>query len=191
MNGATAVRKPGAATRVNAIVLLFVMLCGLPPQAVADELDDGIAAYRRKDYAAALRLLAPLAESGSAQAQLRLGQMFWYGQGVKEDNTAAFRWFSRSAAQGNAEAQVHLANLYISGLGVPPDEQHPDLAAAQWYFAAARQGHPEAQYGLGLLFLVGKGVQRDDAEALKWMQRAAAQGHADAKAFVSGYPGSR
>ena len=172
-------------------MLLLAVLCAAPLSASADELTDGIAAYKRKDFGEALTLLAPLAAGGSAQAQLRLGQMYWYGQGVKEDNALAFRWFLRAASQGNAEAQVQLANLYVSGLGVPADEPDPDLMAAQWYFGAARQGHPEARYSLALLFLVGKGVQRNDAEALKWMERAAAQGHAEAKAFIAGYAVSR
>jgi TPR repeat protein len=38
-----------------------------------------------------------------------------------------------------------------------------------------------------LLFAVGKGVQQSDAEARKWMKRAAAHGNADAKAFLGTY----
>jgi len=166
-------------------LLVAVIVVSTLVSARADELSDGIAAYKRKEYARALSLLTPLAREGSARAQLWLGEMYYYGHGVAEDDRAAFEWFSRAAVQGNAQAQVQLANLYLYGQGVPEDEQAPDVKAAQWYFAAARQGHPEAQYALGLMFAVGKGVERDLDEARKWMQRAAAQGHPDAQAFLA------
>jgi TPR repeat protein len=169
-----------------ALVLVLCAVAALSP-AQADELTDGIAAYKRKDYERALALLAPLARDGSARAQLWLGEMYYYGHGVAEDNDTAFEWFSRAAGQGNAEAQVQLANLYLFGQGVPVAEAAPDVKAAQWYFAAARQGHPEAQYNLGLLFAVGKGVEPSLDEARKWMERAAAQGHPDAQAFIAAY----
>jgi TPR repeat protein len=42
-------------------------------------------------------------------------------------------------------------------------------------------GEPEAQNHLGLMFLNGMGVQKDDAEAAQWFQRAADQGVAFAQ----------
>ena len=170
---------------------LSALLVASPWAAYADDLTEGIAAYKRKNFRQALTLLEPLARGGSSQAQLRLGQMYYYGQGVPENDAAAFDWFSRAAAQGNAEAQAQLAGMYLYGLGPAKDAPDPDLRAAQWYFAAARQGHPEAQYSLGLLFAVGKGVQRSDKEARKWMQRAAAQGSAEARSFLATYPKDR
>jgi TPR repeat protein len=50
-----------------------------------------------------------------------------------------------------------------------------------WYFQAASAGHVEAQYHLGLLFLAGKGVVENRQESARWMQKAAAQGHPEAK----------
>ncbi|UCE31502.1 MAG: sel1 repeat family protein, partial [Burkholderiales bacterium] len=85
-----------------------------------------------------------------------------------------------------------LGSMYAFGQGVPAAQlERADRLAATWYFAAARQGHVEAQYGLGVLFIAGKGVQRDEAEALKWMRRAADQGHADALNYVRGYTPAR
>ena len=47
--------------------------------------------------------------------------------------------------------------------------------------AAAEKGSAEAQYKLGLAHRKGEGVKKDGAEALKWMQKAAEQGLADAQ----------
>ena len=46
------------------------------------DLHDGRDAYKRKDYATAYKLLAPLAEQGVADAQNVLGFMYSKGKGV-------------------------------------------------------------------------------------------------------------
>jgi TPR repeat protein len=76
--------------------------------------------------------------------------------------------------------------MYAYGLAAPAPDADPARLAAQWYFEAARQGHAEAQYSLGILFLTGSGVTQDRAEAGKWIERAAAQGHPDAAAYLKG-----
>ena len=174
-------------SRTLAVAALALLV--LPVQAQA--LQEAMAAVQRKDYPAAVRLLEPLARAGNAQAQLRLGQLYYHGHGVRESDAEALRWFERAARQGLAEAQFQLANLYAFGLApVAPDVDAGRLAA-QWYFEAARQGHAEAQYSLGILFLTGSGVTQSADEARKWIERAAAQGHPDSKAYQAGAPGPR
>lgn len=154
----------------------------------ADALQDAAAAVLRKDYPAAVRLLEPLARAGQAQAQVRLGTLYYHGHGVRESDALALQWFERAARQGLAEAQFHLANMYAYGLAPMDTGQDAQRVAAQWYFEAARQGHAEAQYSLGILFLTGGGVTPSVAEARKWIERAAAQGHVDARAYLDGPP---
>lgn len=154
----------------------------------AEPLQDAVAAIHRKDYPTAVRLLEPLARSGNAQAQSRLGTLYYHGHGVRESDALALEWFERAARQGLAEAQFNLGNMYAYGLVKVPQTEDPQRAAAQWYFEAARQGHAEAQYSLAVLFLTGSGVLLSGDEARKWMERAAAQGHADAKAYLQGAP---
>ena len=72
-----------AAFRLIASSLFFILITG-PFPAYAG-LAEGLAAYDRADYAAALRELAPLAEKGDAAAQYRLGRMASLGQGVPRD----------------------------------------------------------------------------------------------------------
>ena len=47
---------------------------------------------------------------------------------------------------------------------------------------AAALGHRNAHYWLGCVHQNGQGVKQNDKEALKWYQKAADQGHAEAKA---------
>jgi len=168
----------------NSIVAAALLLCIVTAR--ADALQDAADAIGRKDYPAAVRLLEPLARGGEPLAQLRLGQLYYHGHGVRESDQIALQWFERAARQGLADAQFQAGNMYAYGLVSLPADADPARLAAQWYFEAARQGHAEAQYSLGILFLTGSGVQQSDAEARKWIERAATLGHADAKRFLQG-----
>jgi TPR repeat protein len=46
--------------------------------------------------------------------------------------------------------------------------------------SAAEQGNVAAQYALGVAHLTGLGVQKDPAEAVKWLEMSANRGHPDA-----------
>ena len=47
----------------------------------------------------------------------------------------------------------------------------------QLVFPLAVSGNDQAQYTLGYLYHHGLGVERNDRQAMTWIQRAAAQGH--------------
>jgi len=178
---------------IRAFTLALVVAGATPclAQAPADALSESRTAHARRDYTRALQLLLPLARAGNPEAQVRLGKMYFHGQGVGENDAEAFTWFQRAALVGHAEGQFQLANMYAFGFGVPRDEADPDRAAARWYFAAARQEHPEAQYSLGILFFSGKGVMQSNEEALRWFRRAANHGHHDAQRFIDRHAAPR
>ena len=152
-------------------LILAVLLGGVGLSANAD-FDEGLAAYKKGDYATALREWQPLAEQGHARAQYNLGWMYAHGQGVPSDDEAAAQWYRRAAEQGYANAQFYLGNMYRKGEGVPQDYQ----AAAQWYRRAAEQEVAVAQYNLGLMYANGDGVLQDFKAAAQWYRRAAEQG---------------
>ena len=102
---------------------------------------EGDNAYRRGDYATALREWLPLAQQGYAEAQVALGAMYTQGLGVPQNDEQATQWYRRAADQGHAEAQFLLGNRYFQGLGVPQDYGQ----AMQWYRRAAGQGVARAQ----------------------------------------------
>ena len=61
--------------------------------------------------------------------------------------------------------------------------------------AAAEKGDPEAQFLIGLQYKAGDGVDKDAAEAAKWLRKAAESGYAEAQSALgamqaaSGEPG--
>ena len=73
--------------------------------------DDGVAAYRRGDHAAALRALRPLARRGDARALYILGVMHERGHGVRRDHAEAVRWYRKAADQGEPGASEGLRRV--------------------------------------------------------------------------------
>jgi len=63
-------------------------------------LDDANAAYRRGDFANALRISRPLASLDYAAAQNNLGFMYANGQGVNQDYREALKWYRLAAGPG-------------------------------------------------------------------------------------------
>jgi TPR repeat protein len=111
------------------------------------DLEAGTAAYRARDYATALKLLAPLAEQGNTIAQNHLGIMHRGGLGVPASAAEAAKWYRRAAEAGYAVAQVNLAGMLERGEGGPVDLSQ----ARSWYQKAEAQGEPRAKLALSIL----------------------------------------
>jgi len=86
-----------------------------------------------------------------------------------------------AAKEGDCHAQLQLGGMYAEGRGsIPPDEE----AAAAWYRKAAEQNDAEAQYRLGRMLAEGLVASRDWYEDESWLERAAAQGHPEARKLL-------
>ena len=103
----------------------------------ADDFDDGVDAFKRKDYETAYKLWLPFAEQGFASVQSNLGAMHEEGKGVPQDYKEAIKWYRLSAEQGDASAQFNLGVMYGKGQGVPQDYKE----AVKWYRLSAEQGY--------------------------------------------------
>ena len=124
--------------RASRGVIVIVLALALPAPVLAAELEAGVEAYDRGDYATALKEWRPLAEQGDADAQLGLGAMYFYGQGVPQDYAEAVKWYRLAAEQGQADAQIALGFMYYFGHGVPQDY----VQAHMWYSLAAERSSP-------------------------------------------------
>ena len=109
-------------------------------QALAGPYEDGVAAYDRGQYAAALQSWLPLAEQGHAAAQFNVGVLYEKGLGVSQDYAQAARWYLKAAEQGDPDAQYNVALLYETGTGVARDLD----AAQKWYRAVMANPRSDA-----------------------------------------------
>jgi TPR repeat protein len=161
-------------------LLAMAFVLGLPGAAAA-EFADGLAAYKRYDFAAALEEWRPLAENGDPTTQFYLGEMYRQAQGVPYDLAAASRWYRKAAEHGHAAAQFRLAALYESGYGLDRDPAQ----AVLWLTRAAEGGHAAAMQRLGNRYAMGEGVTQDLVRAHKWLALAATRG-GDVVGFLAG-----
>lgn len=97
------------------------------------------------------------AKSGNLEAQSKLAEMYYKGQGTRQDFSQAAIWARKAAEQGSPADQSLLGNLFRTGRGVPQDISQ----AVYWSRKAAEQGDYRAQLLLGSMYFDGTGVQKD------------------------------
>ena len=102
----------------------------------SDELRSGLRHYGNHEYGLALESWKISAEKGHADSQFILGNIYYFGEGVRQDYKMARTWYEKAAAQGNAFAQVLLGYMYEQGNGV--DENL--ITAKKWYGEACDGG---------------------------------------------------
>ena len=166
--------------RLTALLTALLICASSSLPALAD-LSPGVAAYERKDFAAALPLLKVEAAQGDAIAQTKLGLIYAKGLNVPRDPTIALPWFKKAAAQGHAEAEYCIGVAHDIGDGIKQDRR----AAADWYRKAAKQGYLKAQINLANLLDQGDGVAKDPVEAATWYRKAAEQGDVPSQNYLA------
>ena len=120
------------------IVLMIVLFVAIAAAVSSQDFNKGAAAYHNGDYATALKEWKPLAEQGDVRAQLILGIMYSYsnGIGVPQDSKEAVKWYRLAAEQGDALAQFNLGIMYGAGQGVLQD----NVLAHMWFNVSAANG---------------------------------------------------
>lgn len=135
-------------------------------------IDEGVDAYQRGDYAAALQEFTALAKQDNAKAELQLGYMYELGRGVVENSNVAITWFRKAANHGSEVAQFKLGKAYLNGQGVAQDYEQ----AYKWILKSAESGFSGAQSLLGDMYEKGEGgVTQNSKEANKWHMKASGQ----------------
>ena len=87
----------------------------VPPD-TTENLANGIAAYRQRQYKEALNLLYPIAEAGNSEAQFRIGAIYDDGGfGVQQDDEKACIWFKKAITQDHVLALAsHLVKDFVA-----------------------------------------------------------------------------
>lgn len=156
-------------------ILLFGLLCS--PNGYANDMRQGLDAYRAGRYQEAYQIWSPLAEQGDANAQFNLGLLYRNGQGVKRDDREALIWFTRAARQGMLDAQYNTGLMYMEGRGVAVSKPE----AFKWWELAAAKGHAPSQHNLAVLYAYGIATGVDTGKALELWRLSAAQGYKQAR----------
>ncbi|AXI04038.1 TonB family protein [Aquirhabdus parva] len=129
-----------------------------------------------------LTAITAAATQGNPLAQVQLGQLYEFGQGVSKDYAQALQWYRKSAEQGNAAAQFKLGFMSYHGYGVPQSY----VTAVSWYRKAAAQNFVPAEHNLAFMAEKGLGMEENTTEAFNWLLMAAQQNSIQAQWEVGG-----
>jgi len=120
---------------MNRLLLTLLLLFGTCTVAVADDLNDGIAAYRSNDYATGFAKFTKAAEAGNADAQGRLASMYAVVHGVPQDFVQAYKWFNIAAStdtdKEERDRSVRSRDL-VSGKMTPNQIAEAHRLAREW-----------------------------------------------------------
>jgi len=164
--------------------------------------------YRqKKDEDRALKWFQKAAAQGHVEAQYEfanaltndtpvalflMGMMYKDGDGVEKDRGQAINWLKKAAACGHVKAADFLAKEFGIKVKVtsakitdsdkknapPSGGESKELKAIS---KAAFAGDATAQFELAKHYQTGDGVEKNEALALRWFQRAARQGNVEAQ----------
>lgn len=154
-----------------AVILLLVLVWAAPT--LAGPLQDGLAAYKRGDYATAAKDWQTLAEQGDDNAKCDIGYLYAAGQGVPRDYARTLYWWRLAAKDGYVRAEEHLGILYNNGTAFLP---YDPVKGVHWFWLAAKQGDAFAQLMIAYAYEDGKGVPKNLAKAFNWLRFAAYSG---------------
>ncbi|WP_439239162.1 tetratricopeptide repeat protein [Lonepinella sp. BR2919] len=128
---------------------------------------------KQKDYQKSFYWIQKAAEQGVSEAQVRLGALYFLGQGVQKDAKQAFYWFEKGAKQGNDIGQYMVGSFYRDGNEVKQDYKQ----AIYWYQKSAEQGNSAAQNNLATYYEHGiGGLAKNEAKAVELYRKSAEQG---------------
>ncbi|MDR1002559.1 MAG: toll/interleukin-1 receptor domain-containing protein [Oscillospiraceae bacterium] len=136
---------------------------------------NGLSGVIEKDEKVGADKIIGAAYSGFSAAQLKAGNMFYYGDGVEQDYKRAAELYEKAALKDSA-VMCNLGWLYEKGEGVRQDYGK----AIVFYAKAAELGNAKAMYNLGLLYDNGECVRQDYQIAAEWYSKSAALGNSDA-----------
>ncbi len=107
---------------------------------------------------------------GSKDAIYLLGELYYYGEGVKQNYLTAAQYYEKAAALQQKNAIFSLGSIYMNGLGVEENV----LKAVEYYQNAAALKDITAINSLGYLYESSDNteIKRDLTQAAKWYQQS-------------------
>lgn len=154
--------------RVAGAIGMAAALAAAGAPAAAQSVKDGVDAWQKADYGAAVRIWRPLAAQGDGDAAFDLAQAYKLGRGVPTDLGLAKTLYGKAARAGHAQG--------IANYGLLMFQDGDRKAAMPWIAQASEAGDPRAQYVHGTALFNGDLLPKDWPRAYALMTRAAAAG---------------
>ena len=139
----------------------------------------------KKFYEQAVEMFEKAAAQEDAESQYQLGEMYYCGEGVKQDYAKAFDLFMKLFEQKGEwclDAASMLGNMYYYGNYVEQDYKK----AFDWYEKAADDGDGDvfAVYMVGYMYYHGEGVKQNYEKAFEWLTKENMKDWDDAQSLL-------
>ena len=108
------------------------------------------------------------AEAGDGSSMYRVALFYKNGIGTNKNQQEAIKWFKKFDSLHYEGA----AGPVASAIGDIYRDQENDMQAFEWYKKGAEAGNGNSILNLGLSYKNGVGTDKDQQEALKWLQKA-------------------
>ena len=127
-----------------------------------------------RDRKKAIEYLTKAADLNSMKAINELGILYSDRASPLFNNQEAAKWLNKAVDRGNVEAMFTLLKM----LTTPPDKAHPQAEIEQLIDLAIKSEFkaPSDMLSISEAYARGIGVEKDVAESLKWLQKAAEAG---------------
>lgn len=180
--GPALLASPSLATRSSGSLSADPVKPTIMSPAAAKAVRKGIAAEQAGAYDRAYSLYSRAMQSGSLEAQARLGYLLVRGFGVSPDPGRGFKLVQSAAQSGEPSAFYYFGMCLRDGLGVPANQG----AALEAFTQGGKAGDPQCQLSLGTAFYSGYGIAQDFEQGASWYAKAAEQGLAEAWVRLGG-----
>jgi len=127
----------------------------------------------RRFFMNAFPTLKEMANSGSSEAEMRVGNAYFMGLGTQPSGQDGFDYIMRAIDKGLPDAMWMFANMNKFGVGMQNFRQ----AAYDYFAKAANNGMGAAAYELATISGSGRGIDLPPDEADIWLDRAVELGY--------------
>ena len=152
----------------NRRALTLLVAAALAGAASAQTVKQGIEAWQKGDFKAAVEIWRPLADSGDPDALFNLAQAYRFGRGVPANLATAKSLLERAARGGHVESQTTLGLLLL--------RSGDQAEALKLLKSAAEAGEPRALLVYGTALINGDGVTQDRPLGYAFVHAAASGG---------------
>ncbi|WP_444997053.1 tetratricopeptide repeat protein [Aliikangiella sp. IMCC44359] len=164
----------------SVVYLLLCTFCILISPLYAD-IKKANEAYDKQNYDLAAEEYTKLANLNNAEAQAKLGVMYFWGWGVRQSNYQAYNWSLKAAKQDNQLGQQMMGYLYEEGIIVSKNIRK----AISWYEQSAAQDFAPAIASLANIYIRGGEIPKNIKRAFTYAQKAANKNNAYAQYLLA------
>ncbi|KAG8713848.1 hypothetical protein FRC09_018256 [Ceratobasidium sp. 395] len=160
----------------------------LPPALLAQALPAPTPSNPHPRASEARRRIERSAYLGFGPALYKIGWAYEHAKmGCTYDPLLSVQYYSAASQRGEGEADMALSKWFLCGSdGAFEKDENLAVVFAE---KAANRGFPSGMFAMGYYFEVGVGVKADRAEAIKWYQKAAAEGNTEAPGRLAALSG--